>query len=282
MVLESLITARLAKKNPAFTFLYSFIYMNIAFVIAWLVFPADPSWPAIFLMTMMFVPFLVNLLKGAELYAETEIQVKQIFMMKKHKKLFLIFFYLFMGALTATTLWASLSPSSVYSKLFERQIRTIQSISSSFLKARVTGANGFTAIVVNNFKVLVFVLLFSFLFGAGAIYILSWNASVVGVAIGNLIREYFSAFAQGSWKSYLHVVPLSFARYMTHGVIEVAAYFLAAIAGGIISAAVIRKSLADEEFFGILRSSFDLILTASILLILAGIVEVTVSPHILA
>ncbi len=281
MVLESLITARLAKNRPVYTFFFAFVYMNLAFIIALTVFPGDPSTPAIFLVTMMFVPFLVNLLKGAELYAETQIMLRNIVLMKKYTKVFLIFFYLFLGALVATTFWASLSSHEVYAKLFSSQISVISEISSQFTRGYVTGSYGFQMILLNNFKVLVFVILFSFIFGAGAIYILAWNASVVGVAIGNLIRNYFSSWVPGtSFYSYLHVVPLSFAKFMTHGIIEVAAYLFAAIAGGIISAAIIRRSLADEEFSGILRTCFDLVLTASILLILAAIVEVTISPLI--
>ena len=44
-------------------------------------------------------------------------------------------------------------------------------------------------IFLNNIRVLFLCIIFAFIYGAGAIFILTWNASIVGVAIGNLIRE---------------------------------------------------------------------------------------------
>ena len=88
---------------------------------------------------------------------------------------------------------------------------------------------------------------FSLLFGAGAIFILVWNASVIAAAIG--------IFAQGS----LSQLPVAILRYMVHGVPEIAAYFIGALGGGIISVAVIRKDLRGEGMWKILQDSLILL-----------------------
>ena len=44
-------------------------------------------------------------------------------------------------------------------------------------------------IFINNMGVLFLCIIFSFLYGAGAIFILTWNASVIAAAIGSFIVE---------------------------------------------------------------------------------------------
>ena len=74
------------------------------------------------------------------------------------------------------------------------------------------GSDAVISIFANNISVLIFTIIFSLLFGAGAIFILVWNASVIAAAIG--------IFAQGS----LSKLPLGLLRYMIHGIPEISAY----------------------------------------------------------
>ena len=96
--------------------------------------------------------------------------------------------FLFLGITLACAIWYVVLPQNIVTGLFETQTSTIQAINS-----RVTGAvTGpwplFSKIFFNNVKVLIFCILFSFVYGAGAIFILTWNASVIGTAIGNFKR----------------------------------------------------------------------------------------------
>jgi uncharacterized membrane protein SpoIIM required for sporulation len=52
------------------------------------------------------------------------------------------------------------------------------------------------------------------IFGAGAIFILAWNASVIAAAIG--------IFANSD----LSKLPMGVMRYMIHGIPEIGAYFI--------------------------------------------------------
>ena len=67
-------------------------------------------------------------------------------------------------------------------------------------------------------------------------------------------------------------------RYMTHGVFEILAYFMAGLAGGIISVAIINNDLMGENKKRILRDSVDLILLSIVFLIVGSIIEVFVTP----
>ena len=111
-----------------------------------------------------------------------------------------------------------------------------------------------------------FTLVFSLIFGAGAIFILAWNASVIAAAIG-----IFS-------KSSLSNLPLGIIRYMIHGIPEIGSYFTGALAGGIISIAIIKHDLKSEKFWIILQDSLNLIILAVVLLIIAALIEVFITP----
>ena len=65
---------------------------------------------------------------------------------------------------------------------------------------------------------------------------------------------------------------------MTHGVPEILAYFVAGLAGGIISVAVIRHDMKSSNFRKVLLDSIDLIFIAVFLLIIAALLEVFVTP----
>ncbi|MFH2028053.1 MAG: stage II sporulation protein M, partial [Nanoarchaeota archaeon] len=107
----------------------------------------------------------------------------------------------------------------------------------------------------------------------GAIFILTWNASVIGVAIGNFARSNIT-----NATSYFHVTSLGILRYMIHGIPEIAAYFVAGLAGGIISVAVIRHHFTSKKFERILYDSTDLLIIAMVLLFIAALIEVYITP----
>ncbi|MGM5480981.1 MAG: stage II sporulation protein M [Nanobdellota archaeon] len=172
-------------------------------------------------------------------------------------------------------------------KLFSVQIDTINQING-----RVTGLaagveettmiDDFSRIFFNNMKVLTFCILFSFLYGAGAIFILAWNASVIGTAIGNYIRTNLATLANqvGLEKvaGYLSVVSIGLFKYVIHGVPEILAYFIAALAGGIISIGVIRHDFKGRKFEHIILDAADLVLLSIAVLFIAAVLEVWITP----
>jgi stage II sporulation protein M len=65
---------------------------------------------------------------------------------------------------------------------------------------------------------------------------------------------------------------------MTHGIFEISAYFVAGLAGGIISIAVIRHDFGTKRFNHILLDSVDLILVSILFLLVAALIEVFITP----
>jgi uncharacterized membrane protein SpoIIM required for sporulation len=129
----------------------------------------------------------------------------------------------------------------------------------------------------------VFCILFSFIYGSGAIFILAWNASVIGTAIGNFVRTGLAASAAAIGAGfgithYLQVISLGLFKYSIHGIPEILAYFTAGLAGGIISVAVIRHDMKTRKFEHILLDSADLLIISIVLLVVAAFLEVYVTP----
>jgi uncharacterized membrane protein SpoIIM required for sporulation len=119
------------------------------------------------------------------------------------------------------------------------------------------------------------------LYGAGAIFILTWNASVISTAIGNIIRTNIASHTVTGFSkisSYFQIISLAILRYMIHGIPEIVAYFVAGLAGGIISVAAINEKFGTRKFEKIVLDSSDLILISVLILILAALIEVYITP----
>jgi uncharacterized membrane protein SpoIIM required for sporulation len=158
---------------------------------------------------------------------------------------------------------------------------TIQSINSQ-MSGNAASTRTFSYILLNNTKVLVFCILFSFLYGAGAMFILTWNASVISAAIGNFIRINLAFYTDsvGFTKiaAYFQVVSMGLVRYFIHGIPEMIAYFIAALAGGLFSAAVIKEKFGTKNFEKIALDATNLILISMIILVISALVESFITP----
>jgi len=105
---------------------------------------------------------------------------------------------------------------------------------------------------------------------------------VIGAAAGNFIRSHMAKFAgvAGLNKvgAYFYVSSLSILRYAVHGIPEIFAYVIAGLAGGILSMAIIKHDFGTGKFERILLDVSDLVLLAVLVLFIAGVVEVFITP----
>lgn len=284
-MLEMLISPRKAERRPWEMFFVGAFYATISILLVNWIFAQDAvlvkySGILVVTFTVMFsLPFVYYTIKLEEKRVVEESGAMRI--LKEHERALWAFLWLFVGFVVAFSFWYILLPTAHSSKA---QVETYCALNrpSEYdgCVAQYGGGKGVqqTAfgttkerlflIFVNNIYVLIFTLIFSLVFGAGAIFILAWNASVIAAAI--------SIFTQAK----LNQLPFGLLRYMIHGLPEIAAYFIAALAGGIISIAVIRHDFNSDKFWGILQDSLNLIIVAVVVLFLAAIVEVFVTPVI--
>jgi uncharacterized membrane protein SpoIIM required for sporulation len=279
MVLEALTNPLRAEARPWTSFLWGFIYATAAVFLSLWIFQQYASLVMVFLAALAGVPLFYSTTRVEE---EKDVALNSEGQrLNEHRKAFEFLMFLFIGMVAAFTLWYLALPADVVQVLFNIQSATItglqQHVSGHFIRGGL-----FSKIFLNNIKVLVFCILFSFIYGMGALFILTWNASVIAVAAGNFIRAQLATLAGtlgfGTVASYLYIVSLSFVRYFIHGIPEVLAYFVGGLAGGIISIAVINHDFGTKRFEKVLLDAADLTLLAIGLLVLAAIIEVYVTP----
>jgi uncharacterized membrane protein SpoIIM required for sporulation len=272
MVFESLINPIKAEKRPWEMIFIGMIYSSFAIILSLFIFKEDASLVAVFLTTLASVPIVYGAIKLEEKKDLTCPQ--EYILIKEHGKALSFLMFLFMGFVLAFVLWYTLLPLDLVNPLFKTQLRDIERVET--LNYGITGnainiLSTFSTIFLNNIKVMIFSLLFSFFYGFGAIFILSWNASVIGVAIGDFVRS-------GIGHNYFSLLSMGLIRYLVHGIPEILAYFTAGLAGGIISIAIVRHDFKDSNFKHIIFDSADLVIISVLLLFLAALLEVLVTP----
>lgn len=280
MVLESLINPLKAEKKPWDLLFLGLLYTSIAIFLSLWIFEKHASLIFVFLTVMACIPLIYSAIKSEEkkdIFLDDEKKI-----LKEHSKVIYFLILLFIGITLAVALWYVLLPADTISNLFDIQQQTISGINAPATGKVIGHFDMFTKIFFNNMKVLTFCLLFAFIYGVGAIFILTWNASVIGVAIGNAIRsnlgQYANSIGLTKFAGYFNAASYGVLRYFIHGIPEIASYFIAGLAGSIISIAIIRQDFRTKKFENIILDSTDLIIIAVLCLLFAALVEVYITP----
>lgn len=280
MVVEALMFPLKAEKKPWQMFFIGFLYTSIGILLALWIFREQASLIMVFMITMAALPIFYNTMKleeSKDMLIDTETAL-----LREHNKAIIFFMYLFVGITIACAVWYAVLPTQTINQLFDKQIGTIQTINNQVSGNVIINLSMFWKIFFNNMKVLAFSILFALIYGAGAIFILAWNATVIGAAIGNFIRanisSYTSSLGMLQAGNYFHVVSLGLLKYSVHGIPEIAAYFYGGLAGGILSVALIRKHFKTEKFSAVLLDFSELVMIAIGFLVAAAFLEIYVTP----
>ena len=280
MALESIVNPAKAAQHPSRMLFIGFLYASVALFLATWIFRSHASLIMVFLTVIASIPFMYKTLKMEE---KLDIELKtESKILKEHSRVIKALLYLFGGYVLAYSLWFVALPSSMVQNLFLSQLETINVINNQISGKAISSIGILSQIFFNNFKVLLFCLFFSFFYGAGAIFILTWNASVIGAAIGTFVKSKLAALALATGSvnmfHYFQFFSLGLLRYAIHGIPEIAAYFVGGLAGGIISVAMINRDLESGKFRIILKDALELSLIAILILIVAAFLEVYVTP----
>ncbi len=279
-MLESLINPKRVEKGEWKMFFVGLIYASLSLLLVHWFFKNDPSLSKasgimVVLFCIMFtLPFMYFIIKREE---EEDEEIEGAFnIWEAHKDAIYAFMWLFLGFVVAFSFWHIVLQDA---NLLNFQIQSYCQINSpgnieNCVKQytfegsanAVSKETRLLSIFENNVYVMIFTLIFSLIFGAGAIFILVWNASVISAAIGIFTQYRISE------------IPLGIARYMIHGFPEIAAYFITALAGGIFGVGAIRHGFRDKKFLRVIENTAILIFIALIILIFAAIIEVYFTP----
>jgi len=283
-MLESLINPRRLEKGEWKMFFIGLVYASLSLLLVKLFFERDvvlSEYSGIMVVTfcvMFSLPFMYYLIKSEE---EQDEHIEGFFSVwRAHSDAIYAFIWLFFGFVVAFAFWNIVLGDS---NLFNAQVETYCMINSpgdiekcvelySFTGKAIaihgsSAASGrLLSIIENNIYVMIFTLIFSLIFGAGAIFVLAWNASVISAAIGIFTRYNLAD------------IPLGLLRYLVHGFPEITAYFIAALAGGIFGTGIMRHGIKNKLFLRVLENVIILLFISILILILAAFIEVYLTP----
>lgn len=289
MVLEYIFNPFILKKKPWEMFIVGFAYSLVALFLSYLVFREVSGLLTVFLIVIGILPTMYITVKSEE---ELDIKYEGEWrLLREHAKVITFLLCMFLGITAALVLSYVFLPQGVVDNIFDLQHKAIVNVNNyvrgSIIDEDITGQTTktdiFIKIFLNNLKVLFFCLIFSLLYGTGALFILTWNASVIAAAVGSLIKSKLAETASLAgfrlFSAYFGTAAFSFLKYMFHGFFEITAYFIIGLAGGILSMALIKKDLSYDS---IMTDVLDLVLISIGFLLAGGIVEVYITPLLFA
>lgn len=246
-MLDYLLKENLVDKRPEYAFALGILFSTIGMIMAILIFKESPSFPAVFLTTLAAAPVAMRMIKRNEKAGD---------LYERYKSVIEVYAYLFFGMAVSFAIWFAILPAGFASILFKEQLLKFAVGYFTFQRAEL-----FT-IVLNNMGLMLFFFLLSLFYGTGSMFLLAWNASILGTMWGNTIRGALSVISTGqAVVNTLLAFPYLFP--------EVAAYFFAAVAGGILSINISKKAKFDKVF----GESILLLGTAAGLIIVSGVIE---------
>lgn len=271
-------------RRPWKMFFVGLIYASLSLILVKWFFTPDPvlskfSGMIVVTFCVMFsLPFMYFLIRQEEIEDEQAEGFLDVWRM--HHDAIFAFMWLFLGFVVAFSFWHIVIGDA---NLFNAQLETYCMINSpgsiedcvqkytfdqkfGSSTGAVTKEMRFLAILENNVFVMIFTLIFSLIFGAGAIFVLAWNASVIAAAIGIFTKYNFAE------------IPLGLLRYMLHGFPEIAAYFTTALAGGIFGVGILRNGVKGKKFLRVLENTVILLFISIVILIIAAALEVYFTP----
>ncbi len=284
VVLESLFEGESVVKHPFSALFMGFVFSSISLWIAFFSFPGSASILSISFIVIAAVP-MIHYVFVKEEEESVKVRGKKRSFVERNFDLIKIYSLFSIGVIASYAIWFLLLPAESSSFCFEANtcfsvpaqeavfkeqrivLGKISEIAGGNSVAKATQSGGacggdfwcwFNLIFSNNSSLMLLAVLLSFLFGAGALFLITWNASIVGVLIGQ------NAAAKYHW---------TFLQLMPHGIPEFAGYFMGAISGGMISVALTKKKSCPREFELVARDSFILLLLALFSLFVGGAIE---------
>ncbi|MFQ5406588.1 MAG: stage II sporulation protein M [Candidatus Micrarchaeia archaeon] len=253
MVFELMISPHKAEREPWDLAVLAFLFVSLAIAINILIPGLDGNIVAFAMIPA--IPLIWALLIRDEKNEEEFYRHKRSFF-DYHWNLIEIFSFFFIGAVLAFTVWYAILPIPASQTIFSAQLNEIQNI-----KNATTGMafkpEFFQFLFQHNLQVLALMFIFSVMYAIGSIYLLLWNASIIGVFVGSKIH---TEGVIGVVNGLLGLIP--------HGSLELGGYFIASIAGGILSVAITHKCWKHSEFKYIMR---DIAILTVISVMLVGV-----------
>jgi uncharacterized membrane protein SpoIIM required for sporulation len=261
----------LIEKRPYIAFLIGVAYVFIAFFTSKIFFPSIISVATLFLVTLLLVPTVIRLM-GDEEKRERNDGVRNF--LKDHKDIFEVYVFLFIGIFAGALLLAWIAGISNFSYQLDF-LKNSERLSSELVKNRIeTGIQpsigSFLGLLENNLLVIIICFFLSLFYGAGAMFLIVLNASIFSTFVAFVMRELPTATHRATLLGIFSV----------HMVPELLGFLLAAIAGGVISKAVMREKFLSQQFKNVMKDALVLFVISAIIIVIAAFLETYVTTSL--
>jgi uncharacterized membrane protein SpoIIM required for sporulation len=283
VVVERIFQIKEIRTKPYLISVVAFIFVCISVILATMAHQPPMGFFIIALAVMPAIPFFMRMIiseeKGEEIFIAFICSIppqkfekgKKQGLVSLYNNLIKLYMYFFLGSVIGFAFTASIMPQ-VSSTLVFSDIRNLFSSVSPTVDA------SFQGIFLHNLYLMLIMMFFSLVYSIGAIFLLVLNAAVIGLFLETEIRAkllelsslgmfaYPAAFISGSAVGILKLLP--------HGICEFSGFFIASVAGGIISVAIERKAYERRAVLKIiLRDVAKLLLLAILLLAIGAFIE---------
>jgi len=282
MVLELLVPSVKIRQNPQLIFIEAIFLTFLSIFCSLMIFPEKhTSISVLAFLTIGAIPLFTKLYSyDSYLYNYG----KPFF--QRHKTIILILAYFFLGVMCAFMASYFVLPDAVRSNVFSSQLGEISGINQiqDSITGKITGTQAssnrfgsvFILIFKNNLMVVISAALLSFLYGAGAIFLICWNASILAAVIANDILSSLAVNGVGGILAPFSVLfnsIIAILGYVPHGVPEICAYFLISVAGAVLSRDLLKGIFETEYKWKVIKDIVMMVFVAIILLVIGAIIE---------
>lgn len=274
MVLEHLFPESWLEQKARYGFLLGAGYTILGIIMADLLFPADPALVGVAFTSLMLLPELYKIFSIEEKQLGAEKKFKFWKLLSDNFDFIRVYLFLLLGIFIVYAIAAIILPNLQVNALFRSQLEMRGASGNAVVNSATTHL--FDSIFFNNLWVLIACFVISLLTGDGAIFLLTWNASVWGTIFGITARN-AAISAQVNPFYYLGLILLI---VLPHAFLEILSYILAAMSGGIISKDVLLEKFESKRFNQVFMYNFILFLLAIIILVFGAGMETWVLQHV--
>ncbi|HOW29203.1 MAG TPA: stage II sporulation protein M [archaeon] len=281
MVMEFIFNPAKISKNPSIIFFEALFLSIISVFFSVFIFPKEyASIGVLLFITVGAIPVFAKLFS----YSSYLFNYSESFF-TRHKILFLEITYFFLGIFVAFVLLFFILGPTTKETVFSTQLGEIegvtnlrQSITGQAIETKINSENNFTKVfkivLFNNFNVIIRAALLSFFYGAGALFLIAWNASILATVISSeiftsmgSITGIFGIF-QGIIQSFIN-----FLGYIPHGFPEMLSYFIISFAGAMLARDLMKGLFTTEFRWKVLVDILFMVSLSVFLLVLGAIIE---------
>ncbi len=268
MVFESLLSISSIREKPYLVIIIAILGSIIAVLLT--NYLSKGGLFLVFLIVLAILPVTISNLKREEKKKEYDHFWEYLYKLNffwRHLKIIIYYLSIVAGiSLTIATIYL-LAPADFSNQIFSDQIRTVHDLTGNF-----NSPSFFLTIFMNNLLVMTTCFVFSLFYSSGAIFLISWNASVLGVVVGQGAKELCSSYALPTILG-APFVPSMLLSYALHGLPEFLGYILAGIAGGLLSVAISRHKENKTHRMFVVKDSLFLFFIGVFFIFLGAIIE---------